>query len=50
MIGFICALDVEVEGIKNRMTNVTQQTVAKILYVKGEIDEDRVHEGHDRRL
>ena len=38
MIGFICALDVEVEGIKNRMTNVTQQTVAKILYVKGEID------------
>lgn len=38
MLGFICALDVEVEGIKKMMTNVTRQTVAKIPYTEGEID------------
>ena len=37
MLGFICALDVEVEGIKNQMNNKTEQTVAKITYTKGEI-------------
>ena len=37
MLGFICALDVEVEGIKNRMTNVEERTVAKITYAKGEV-------------
>ena len=37
MLGFICALDVEVEGIKRMMTNITEQTVAKITYTKGEI-------------
>lgn len=37
MLGFICALDVEVEGIKNLMDNKTEQTVAKIAYTKGNI-------------
>ena len=37
MLGFICALDVEVEGIKRMMTNITEQTAAKITYTKGEI-------------
>ena len=37
MLGFICALDVEVEGIKNLMDNKTEQTVAKITYTKGDI-------------
>lgn len=35
MLGFICALDVEVEGIKNVMENKSEQTVAKITYTKG---------------
>ncbi len=37
MLGFICALSIEVEGIKNFMGNKTEQTVAKITYTKGEI-------------
>lgn len=37
MLGFICALDVEVEGIKRQMNNITEQTVAKITCTKGEI-------------
>ena len=37
MLGFICALDVEVEGIKHFMENKTEQTVAKITYAKGEV-------------
>ena len=37
MIGMICALDVEVEGIKIMMDNISEQTVAKITYSKGEI-------------
>ena len=37
MIGFICALDVEVEGIKKMMSNTTEQTIAKITFSKGEI-------------
>lgn len=37
MLGFICALDVEVEGIKQMMENKTEQTVAKITYTKGDI-------------
>ncbi len=36
-IGFICALDVEVEGIKQLMADKTEQTVAKITYAQGEI-------------
>ena len=37
MIGFICALAIEVEGIVNLMENKEEQTVAKITYHKGEI-------------
>lgn len=37
MIGFICALDAEVEGIKQLMLNKTEETFAKIPYAKGEI-------------
>ena len=37
MIGFICALDVEVEGIKRMMTAPTSNTVAKITYTSGDI-------------
>lgn len=37
MLGFICALDVEVEGIKGLMENKTEETFAKITYAKGEI-------------
>ena len=37
MLGIICALDVEVEGLKQRMENKTEQTVAKITYAAGEI-------------
>ena len=37
MLGFICALDVEVEGIKNLMENKAEKTVAKITYTKGDI-------------
>lgn len=38
MLGFICALDIEVEGIKKLMNNITEQTVAKITYTQGMID------------
>lgn len=37
MIGFICALDVEVNGIKNMMDNPEQKTIAKITYTSGKI-------------
>jgi adenosylhomocysteine nucleosidase len=37
MLGFICALDVEVEGIKELMENKTEQTAAKITYTKGDV-------------
>ena len=37
MLGFICALDVEVEGIKNIMENISERTVAKITYTAGEV-------------
>jgi adenosylhomocysteine nucleosidase len=37
MIGFICALDAEVEGIKQLMLNKTEAVFAKIPYAKGEI-------------
>ena len=37
MLGFICALAIEVEGIVNMMENKSEQTVAKITYHKGEI-------------
>lgn len=37
MLGFICALGVEVEGIKQLMDNKTEETHAKITYAKGEI-------------
>lgn len=38
MIGFICALAIEVEGIKNMMENPTDNTVAKIVFTKGTIN------------
>lgn len=37
MLGFICALDIEVEGIVKLMENKEEKTVAKITYHKGEI-------------
>ena len=37
MLGFICALGIEVEGIKQMMDNIREQTVAKITYTQGEI-------------
>jgi adenosylhomocysteine nucleosidase len=37
LYGFICALDVEVEGIRNMMASAEQRTVAKITFTKGEI-------------
>lgn len=37
LYGFICALDVEVEGIINMMANPVRTTAAKITYTKGEI-------------
>ena len=37
MLGFICALGIEVEGIVNMMENKEERTVAKITYHKGEI-------------
>lgn len=37
MLGFICALSIEVEGIVKLMENKEEQTVAKITYHKGEI-------------
>ena len=37
MLGFICALAIEVEGIVNMMENKEEQTAAKITYHKGEI-------------
>ena len=37
MLGFICALAIEVEGIVKMMENKEEKTVAKITYHKGEI-------------
>lgn len=37
MIGFICALAIEVEGIVKMMDNIEEKTVAKITYTKGDI-------------
>ena len=37
MLGFICALGIEVEGIQKLMENKTEQTIAKITYHKGDI-------------
>ena len=37
MLGFICALSIEVEGIVNLMENKEETTVAKITYHKGNI-------------
>ena len=37
MLGFICALGIEVEGIVKLMENKEEQTVAKITYHKGEV-------------
>jgi adenosylhomocysteine nucleosidase len=42
MYGFICALDVEVEGIKQNMTGRTDETIAKITYSRGIIDGEEV--------
>ena len=42
MLGFICALDVEVEGIKNMMSGKTEQTVAKTTYTCGDIFGEKV--------
>lgn len=38
MLGFICALGIEVEGIVKMMDKIERKTVAKITYFKGEID------------
>ena len=37
MLGFICALGIEVEGIVKLMENKEETTIAKITYHKGEI-------------
>ena len=37
MIGIICALGIEVESLKHRMTNIVERTAAKITYTKGEL-------------
>ena len=37
MLGFICALGIEVEGIVKLMENKEETTVAKITYTKGEV-------------
>lgn len=37
MLGFICALAIEVEGIVNMMDRKEENTVAKITFIKGEI-------------
>ncbi len=37
MIGFICALGIEVEGIVNNMENKSEKTVAKITYYTGTV-------------
>ena len=37
MLGFICALSIEVKGIVNLMENKEETTVAKITYHKGKI-------------
>lgn len=37
MLGFICALGIEVEGIVKLMKNKEEKTIAKITYHKGEI-------------
>ena len=42
MLGFICALGIEVEGIKHMMENPTDTTVAKITYTKGMIGDKEV--------
>jgi len=42
MIGFICALGIEVEGIVSKMENIEEQTVAKITYHKGDIGDKEV--------
>lgn len=38
MLGFICALGIEVEGIVKTMKNKSEQTVAKITFHQGEIE------------
>ena len=38
MIGFICALGIEVEGIVKMMKNTDRKTFAKITYYRGDID------------
>ena len=42
MLGCICALDVEVEGIKDMMENKTEQTFAKVTYSRGVISGEEV--------
>lgn len=42
MLGFICALDVEVEGIKNLMTDPKINTVARITYYSGTVGEKEI--------
>lgn len=38
MIGFICALSIEVDGIVSMMKNKEKKTIAKMTYIKGEIN------------
>lgn len=42
MIGFICALGIEVEGIVKMMKNTDRKTFAKITYYRGDIDGTKV--------
>lgn len=42
MLGFNCALSIEVEGIVGMMENKSEQTVAKITYHQGEIGGKKV--------
>ncbi len=37
MIGIICALSIEVDGIVSLMQNKSEKTIAKMKYIKGEI-------------
>lgn len=38
MIGIICALDAEIEGIMKKMENRKEETFAKLTFYSGKID------------
>lgn len=37
MVGIICALNIEVQGLKEKMTEISEQAYAKMSYTKGKI-------------